>query len=428
MPLSALTGSRVRERRLALGLRQADVARAAGISAAYLNLIEHGRRRVTGDVLVRLATVLGIESAELEQGSEGALAEVLRTAAAAEPEAAAELERIEEFIGRYPGWARLSGGLQRRIGQLEQAVAALNDRIAHDPHLSLSLHEVLSAVSSVRSTAAILAETEDIEPEWRARFHANLHHDSERLATGAEALVAYLDGSDRTEMPGAVSPQEELDDWLAARGWYLPELEAPGDEVDLSALASVAARDLATVWVARMRADMAMLPLPRLEAALAEWGPDPVLIGTRTGAGVLVAMRRLALRPGSDLGLVIADAAGALVFRKPVPGFVPPRFGAACALWPLFEALARPMMPVLAEIEMAGRRRARFAARAWGEASWPEGFGGVEVRQAAMLLSPVPDAGGSVRRVGATCRICPEPGCPARREAPIVSEVTGLRG
>ncbi|RID90670.1 XRE family transcriptional regulator [Gemmobacter lutimaris] len=428
MPLSALTGSRVRERRLALGLRQADVAKAAGISAAYLNLIEHGRRRVTGDVLVRLASVLGIEAAELEQGSEGALAEILRAAATAEPEAAAELERIEEFIGRYPGWARLAGGLQRRIGQLEQAVAALNDRIAHDPHLSLSLHEVLSAVSSVRSTAAILAETEDIEPEWRARFHANLHHDSERLATGAEALVAYLDGSDRAETPGAVSPQEEFDDWLAARGWHLPELEQPGGEVDLSPLASAAARALAAVWVARMRADVVALPLNRLESALAECGPDPVLIGARSGAGVLVAMRRLALRLGSGLGLVIADAAGALVFRKPVPGFVPPRFGAACALWPLFEALARPMLPVLAEIEMAGRRRARFAARAWGEASWPAGFGGAEVRQAAMLLSPVPDATGPVRRVGATCRICPEPACPARREAPIVSEATGLRG
>ena len=51
MPLTALTGSRVRERRLALGMRQADLARDAGISASYLNLIEHNRRRVAGDVL-----------------------------------------------------------------------------------------------------------------------------------------------------------------------------------------------------------------------------------------------------------------------------------------------------------------------------------------------------------------------------------------
>ena len=46
MPRTALTGTRVRERRLLLGLKQADLARTAGISPAYLNLIEHNRRRV----------------------------------------------------------------------------------------------------------------------------------------------------------------------------------------------------------------------------------------------------------------------------------------------------------------------------------------------------------------------------------------------
>ena len=40
---NVLTGTRIRERRLALSRRQADVARAAGISPAYLNLIEHNR-------------------------------------------------------------------------------------------------------------------------------------------------------------------------------------------------------------------------------------------------------------------------------------------------------------------------------------------------------------------------------------------------
>ena len=46
MERSAFAGSRIRERRLALGLRQADVALRAGISGSYLNLIEHNRRRI----------------------------------------------------------------------------------------------------------------------------------------------------------------------------------------------------------------------------------------------------------------------------------------------------------------------------------------------------------------------------------------------
>ena len=187
MPLSALSGTRLRERRLAAGLRQADVAAAAGISASYLNLIEHNRRKVGPAVLERLAQVLGIDRAALAKGSDAVLVEGLKSAAARVVEGQAELDRLEDLVSRFPGWAALLVGLDARTQTLERAVETLNDRMTHDPHLSQSLHEVLSSLSSVRATAAILAETEDLEPEWAARFHRNLHHDSERLAAGAEA-------------------------------------------------------------------------------------------------------------------------------------------------------------------------------------------------------------------------------------------------
>ena len=69
MPRSALTGTRIRERRTALGLKQADLARTSGISPAYLNLIEHNRRRV-GDALaaVGLAGIEGKMPGELSGG------------------------------------------------------------------------------------------------------------------------------------------------------------------------------------------------------------------------------------------------------------------------------------------------------------------------------------------------------------------------
>ncbi|MEC7668552.1 MAG: helix-turn-helix transcriptional regulator, partial [Pseudomonadota bacterium] len=37
MAKTGLTGSRIRDRRVMMGLRQADLARQAGISASYLN-------------------------------------------------------------------------------------------------------------------------------------------------------------------------------------------------------------------------------------------------------------------------------------------------------------------------------------------------------------------------------------------------------
>lgn len=416
MPLNELTGSRVRERRMALGLRQADLARDSGISASYLNLIEHNRRRPTGEVLVRLAALLGVEPGALAEGAVSGLAESLRAAAGEPGFETAELDRVEEFQGRFPGWAGLTAGLHDRVRQLERAVAALNDRIAHDPHLDAALHEVLSAVSSVRSTAGILAETEDIDPDWRRRFHGNLYADSERLARGAESLVTYLAGVGADAATGSVTPEEELDQWLAARDWQL----GMAGEGDVAQLASLAAREHAARLVTQAREDAAGLPEPAFSAAYASLGGDPLLLSQQFGVPVLAVMRRIVARPGAAEGLVICDGAGALIFRKPTAGFRPPRIGAACAIWPLFSALSRPAQPITTEIVLAGRRGERFAVHAWAEARHPGGFTGPEVRQAGMLLTPMLPGAAPALRVGASCRICPEAACPARREASIL--------
>ena len=52
MSREGLTGSRIRERRVMAGQKQADLAKAIGISASYLNLIEHNRRRIGGKLLL----------------------------------------------------------------------------------------------------------------------------------------------------------------------------------------------------------------------------------------------------------------------------------------------------------------------------------------------------------------------------------------
>ena len=82
---TTLTGSRVRERRLALGMRQAAVAKSAGISASYLNLIEHNRRRIGPDVLARLAQALAVDLAILSEVAEAGVVQDLRAVASSTP-------------------------------------------------------------------------------------------------------------------------------------------------------------------------------------------------------------------------------------------------------------------------------------------------------------------------------------------------------
>ena len=423
MPLSALTGTRLRERRLAAGLRQADVAATVGISASYLNLIEHNRRRVSGPVLDRLGAALGLDRTAFSAGREAALLDDLRAAAAASEGAGAEVERLEEFVGRYPGWAALVAAQHGRVMRLERALEALNDRVTHDPHLSHALHEVLSALSSVRSTAAILAETEDLEPEWRARFHRNLHQDSERMAGGAEALVAYLDAGSGAADEGFLAPQEEMESWLRSRDWQISDEELRhGVAGEVAGLASSAARVLAAGHVARAARDARDMPRAAFVAAWQAAGPDPLALAERLGVGVAAVMRRLAALAEAKVGLVVCDASGTLTFRKPSPGFQLPRFGAACPLWPLYAALGRPMQPIEAVVEMAGQTGARHRVIAYCETRHPAGLRGPELREASMLILPLAGREGAALRVGSTCRICPQADCPARREPSIMTE------
>ncbi len=423
MPLSALTGTRLRERRLAAGLRQADVAAAAGISASYLNLIEHDRRKVRGAVLDRLAGALGIDLGALATGSDAALIEALRSSAAHGTPSGAELDKLEEFVSRLPGWAGLLVSLGARVQSLERAVETLNDRMTHDSHLSQSLHEVLSSLSSVRATAAILAETDDLDPAWTSRFHRNLHHDSERLAAGAEALVAYLDAGSAVAEQGIAAPQEEVEDWLRARNWRFDDAElAEGCGSEVAALASTAARSLARAHLDRAMSDARILPQVEFLAAVTRLGPDPFALAERFGCDPLVTMRRLAALADTEAGLVTCDASGTLTFRKPAAGFPLPRFGAACPLWPLYAALARPLQPVEVVVEMAGQVGRPHRVLAWAAPRFPLGLRGPELREAAMLVLPAEAEAQVTLQIGSSCRVCPRAHCRARREPSILSE------
>jgi transcriptional regulator with XRE-family HTH domain len=417
--VAALSGSKLRARRMALGLRQGDVAQAAGVSASYLNLIEHNRRRVPPDVLARLAAALSDTPEAFVDGGGGAVLDDLRAVALAWP--SAELARADEFAQRFPGWAEAVLAMHQRSLAQEAAIAAVNDRMSHDPHLSASLHEVLSAVASVRSTSVILAETDDLEPEWQARFMRNLDEDSARLAKGAEALVRYLDSGGQIDAQGSISPQEEVEAWASGLDWQIASADIPS--ADTPSALSASARDMARALQGDIRADHASLPDAAFRAALAAHGPDPLAIASALNAPPFAAFRRLAFAPDLGFGLVVCDGSGTLVLRRPVAGFSLPRFGAACPLWPLFTALARPMQAIEAVVEVGAAipNAPRFGLRAFGMASHPAGFGGPELRRAMMLIIPASAGDAPVLGVGATCRTCQRTHCPARREPSILA-------
>jgi transcriptional regulator with XRE-family HTH domain len=60
-----LFGKRVRERRLALGLTQQELADRAGLHRSYVGEIELGRRNITIKNVVKIAKALQVDIASL---------------------------------------------------------------------------------------------------------------------------------------------------------------------------------------------------------------------------------------------------------------------------------------------------------------------------------------------------------------------------
>ena len=411
-------------------MRQADLAKAAGISASYLNLIEHNRRRIGGRVLNDLARALGLDPTQLSEGAETALIQDLRGAAATRSAAEAEVDRAEEFAGRFPGWAGLVTDQAAQIARLEAKVKSLTDRMAHDPQLATSLHEVISAVTSIRSTSSILVGGEVLDRDWQERFHRNIYNDSQRLADSSRALVGYLEApADGGAL--ALSPVEEVDAYFDRRGHHIADLEGPEGSVEAliadAALATSAAELLLQSCLALYRDDARAMPLAEFEATAIELRHDPALLAARFGVGPAAVLRRLSSLPERPahpaFGFASCDGAGAVTRLKTIEGFSLPRAAAACPVWPLFQALSRPGQPIRAVVALPGEGGRRYLCHAIAGPLGPVRFDGLSPVEAVMLVQSAPASlsGTAELAVGGGCRICPRPACPARREPSLLA-------
>jgi len=411
-------------------MRQADLAKAAGISASYLNLIEHNRRRIGGRVLNDLARALGLDPTQLSEGAETALIQDLRGAAATRSAAEAEVDRAEEFAGRFPGWAGLVTDQAAQIARLEAKVKSLTDRMAHDPQLATSLHEVISAVTSIRSTSSILVGGEVLDRDWQERFHRNIYNDSQRLADSSRALVGYLEApADGGAL--ALSPVEEVDAYFDRRGHHIADLEGPEGSVEAliadAALATSAAELLLQSCLALYRDDARAMPLAEFEATAIELRHDPALLAARFGVGPAAVLRRLSSLPERPahpaFGFAYCDGAGAVTRLKTIEGFSLPRAAAACPVWPLFQALSRPGQPIRAVVALPGEGGRRYLCHAIAGPLGPVRFDGLSPVEAVMLVQSAPASlsGTAELAVGGGCRICPRSSCPARREPSLLA-------
>ncbi|MCR6672757.1 helix-turn-helix domain-containing protein [Devosia ginsengisoli] len=227
--MRAPIGFRISNRRKSLKISQAALARLVGISPSYLNLIENNKRDIGGALLNRVAAQLDIDIDELAGRAEQKLLQDLEEAFADPMVESLPFRPDErrELVAQYPASAAALARLHRAYSGAIANADAYADRLRSDPLLSQLLHQILSGITAVRSSAEILEDVSDLDEAERRRFLAAIGRDARTLSDVARNLIGQFETSSRSRR--SVSPAREIDDLIIEQENHFPELEQVAD-------------------------------------------------------------------------------------------------------------------------------------------------------------------------------------------------------
>lgn len=228
------TGPRIRARRKDLGITQAALAEQVGVSASYLNLIEHSRRSIGGTLLLRIAAHLDTTVDALSGREEGRLAADL-TELAADPVLSSSplpVQDIPHLVGAAPDLARAAVTVYRAYLDARSQTETLAERLAQDPYLMETSHQLLTLITSIRSFSEILEDYGDIDEVQRQRFITAIADESQKLSGLTGQMFDFLEG--RTSRRPRQSPEEEVDDLIHDHGNHFPAIERAAEQVRAS--------------------------------------------------------------------------------------------------------------------------------------------------------------------------------------------------
>lgn len=219
-------GHRIRARRRELGLTQVALARQAGISPSYLNLIEHDRRRAGGGLMRRLTELLAIDPQTLSGAEDSRIIAELAEIGADPMFAEMHFggEDATRLLAAAPQAARAILTLYRNYQTVQSQVEELSERVNRDPFLAHANHQILTLITTIRSFSEILRDYGDLDEAQRQRFLATVVSESESLSQLAQDVFDFLGG--QSVRRTIASPAQEVDDVIHDHGNYFDHLEA----------------------------------------------------------------------------------------------------------------------------------------------------------------------------------------------------------
>jgi predicted transcriptional regulator/transcriptional regulator with XRE-family HTH domain len=439
----ALIGRTVRRLRTDRRLTQQALAVRLGISASYLNLIEHDQRTLTASLLIKLGETLGVDLATLSGRSERQLEVALREAfsdpllsAEAVPEteiaelAATTPNAAQALLALYRAWrvAREdAGGIALPSGRRvllpnEEARDLFDDRGNHFP----TLEDVAEALAA----------------ELRATPAEMNHAIAERLRRthGVTVTVQPLEGALRRYDPAARAlalsetlPRESRGFHMAFQLALLEARDAVETALAQAAPSSAEAGMLIRVGLLNYVAGALLMPYAAFLSAARALRHDVEALAARFGVSFEQACHRLSTlqRPdarGVPFFFVRVDPAGNVSKRFSAAGFPFARYGGSCPRWVVHTAFSQPGVVQVQVAELPdGTAFLCFArtvvrpARTFGD---PKPTHVVAMGCNLAHADTVAYADGlDLERakvgIGLSCRLCDRPDCRSRAFPPL---------
>lgn len=439
-PLIGRTLRRLRQDR---GVTQQALAARLGISASYLNLIEHDQRTVTASLLIKLAETLQVELAALSGTEERQLEAQLREVFA-DPLLGAEdiaESEIGAFVGGSPAAARAVLALYRawRVAREDSGGIALPS----GRRILLPTEEARDVFNDHANHFAPLEDAaETLGTDLAVRPAEMNHAIAERLRRrhGLTVTVGPLPGALRRYDPGAHSlllsemlPRESRGFHLAFQLVLLEAREPVEALLREIAPSSPEAAAVIRIGLLNYTAAALLMPYEPFAAAARELRHDVEAVAARFGVSFeqtcqrLSSLQRTGAR-GIPFFFLRVDPAGNVSKRFSAAGFPFARFGGSCPRWVVHGALATPGRVIVQVAQLPDGATFLCFARAviapaqrWGDPPPVRIVAmGCDISHAPeVAYSDGLDLDGAVVGIGLSCRLCDRPDCRSRAFPPL---------
>ena len=424
-------------------MTQQALAARLGISASYLNLIEHDQRGVTASLLIKLAETLRVELAALSGSAERQLEAQLREAftdpvlgAEAVPEA-----EIAQICAGSPHAGRAVLALYRAW------------RVARDESAGIGLpsgRRILLPTEEVRDFFteqgnyfdSLEVQAQALSAELGVRPSETNHAIAERLRNrhGVTVTVGPLETALRRYEPATrglflseMLPRESRGFHLAFQLALLETRDAVDHVVEIAAPSSPEAAAMIRIGLLNYVAAALLMPYAAFREAAATLRHDVEALAARFGVSFEQACQRLSSlqRPGArgvPFFFLRVDPAGNVSKRFSAAGFPFARFGGSCPRWVVHGALATPGVVRVQVAELPDGATFLCFARAiiapasgWGDPPPVHVIAmGCDIGHAAELAyADGLDLEHAKVGIGLSCRLCDRPDCRSRAFPPL---------